>query len=159
VDFSPDLFLGMFSPLIDAIPKPHSDKLCLINNHSASMYSLNSWIKKEDGSVQLDNLQDFGTLLQAAWMHQGRPPSYIFKSDVSQAFCHWPMHLLWQIKQVVSIDGMWHMDHCMVFGSRSSLCIWYTFMGLIIWIAIMYEVCMTFYTTWTTHSGKNIITP
>jgi len=27
VTFSPDLLPGMFSPPIDAIPKPHSDKL------------------------------------------------------------------------------------------------------------------------------------
>src|SRR5882724_9772461 len=111
----------MFSPPIDAIPKPHSDKLRLINDHSAGIHSLNSWIKKEDGSVQLDNLQDFGTLLRSARMRHGRSPSYIFKSDISQAFHRWPMHLLWQIKQVVTIDGMWHVDRCMVFGNRSSL--------------------------------------
>ena len=82
VTFSPDLLPGMFSPPIDAIPKPHSDKLPLINDHSAGIHSLNLWIKKEDGPVQLDNLQDFGTLLRSACMRHGRSPSYIFKSDI-----------------------------------------------------------------------------
>jgi len=46
------------------------------------MFSLNSWIKKEDGSVWMDKLQDFGTLLQAAQIRHGRLSAYIFKSDV-----------------------------------------------------------------------------
>jgi len=96
----------MFSPPIDAVPKPCSNKLWLINNHSAGMFSLNSWIKKEDRSVWLDNLQDFSTLLQAAQICHSCPPAYIFKSDVSQAYQHLPMHPLWQIKQVATIDGM-----------------------------------------------------
>jgi hypothetical protein len=46
------------------------------------------------------------------------------------------MHPLWQIKQVITIDGMRHVDWCMAFGSRTSPRIWCTFMGMVIWIAI-----------------------
>ena len=46
------------------------------------------------------------------------------------------MHLIWQTKQVVTIDSMQHVDCRMVFGNRSSPHIWCTFMGLIIWITI-----------------------
>ena len=46
------------------------------------------------------------------------------------------MHLLWQLTQVVTIDGEQHVDCSMVFGSRSSPQIWCTFMGLVTWISI-----------------------
>ena len=46
------------------------------------------------------------------------------------------MHPLWQLKQIVTIDGERHIDRCMVFGSRSSPRIWCTFMGLVAWIGI-----------------------
>ena len=75
--FGPDLLPGMFSPPIDAVPKPHSDKLWLINDHSAGTFSLNLWIKKEDATLCLDNLQDFGSLLKTAQTHFGCPPAYI----------------------------------------------------------------------------------
>jgi len=50
------------------------------------------------------------------------------------------MYPLWQSRQVVTINGMQHVDWCMVFGSQSSPWIWCTFMGLIIWITI--NVCI-----------------
>src|SRR5882724_4074751 len=46
------------------------------------------------------------------------------------------MHPLWQLKQIVMIDGEHHVDRCMVFRSRSSPRIWCTFMGLVSWIGI-----------------------
>src|SRR5882724_7179441 len=85
LSFGPDLLPGMYSPPINAVPKPHSDKLQLINDHSAGSFSLNSWIKREDATLHLDNLQDFGSLLKTARTCLGCPPAYIFKSDVSQA--------------------------------------------------------------------------
>ena len=63
-------------------------------------------------------------------------PHWLFKSDVSAAYHCWPMHPLWQLKQIVTIDGEQHVDRCMVFSSRSSPWIWCTFMGLITWIRI-----------------------
>ena len=130
------LLPGMYSPPINAVPKPHSCKLQLINDLSAGLFSLNLWIKREDTTLHLDNLQDFSSLLKTARTFLGCPPAYIFKSDVSQAYHRWPMHPLWQIRQVSTIDGMRHVDWCMVFGSCSSPHIWCTFMGLVIWIAI-----------------------
>src|SRR5882724_13434538 len=43
---------------------------------------------------------------------------------------------LWQLKQVVTIDGEHHVDRYMVFGSRSLPHIWCTFMGLISWVGL-----------------------
>ncbi|KAF8574785.1 hypothetical protein K439DRAFT_1264304, partial [Ramaria rubella] len=44
--FGTDLLPGMYSPPIHAVPKLHSDKLHLINDHSAGPFALNSWISK-----------------------------------------------------------------------------------------------------------------
>ena len=130
------LLPGMYSPPINAVPKPHSCKLQLINDLSAGLFSLNLWIKREDATLCLDNLQDFGSLLKTARTCLGHPPAYIFKSDVSQAYCRWLMHPLCQIRKVITIDGLRHVDWCMVFSSYSLPHIWCMFMGLVIWIVI-----------------------
>jgi hypothetical protein len=63
-------------------------------------------------------------------------PLVMFKSDVSAAYRRLPLHPLWQIKQIVTIDGTRHVDRNTAFGGRGS-CRGYTaFMGLVLWIAI-----------------------
>jgi hypothetical protein len=53
-------------------------------------------------------------------MHK-QPLAWLFKDDVSGAYCHWPVHSFWQIKQIVTIDGHHcHVDWCMVFGICST---------------------------------------
>src|SRR5882724_2017369 len=47
-----------------------------------------------------------------------------------------PVHPLWQIKQIVTVDGKRHVDRCLVIGGRTSGRIWCTFMALVLWIAI-----------------------
>src|SRR5882724_7542868 len=126
----------MYSPPISAVPKPHSTNLRLINDHSAGPHSPNAWIDKSESHVRLDNLHDLGTILCSVTTRRGHPPCWLFKSDVLAPYRRWPMHPLWQLKQVVTIDGERHIDRCMVFGSRSSPRIWCTFMGLVAWIVI-----------------------
>ena len=48
-----------------------------------------------------------------------------------------PMHPLWQIKQIVTIDSCRHVDHRNVFGRRASQCIFHAFISLVIWIAVI----------------------
>ncbi|KAF8573412.1 hypothetical protein K439DRAFT_1625101 [Ramaria rubella] len=128
----------MYSPPIHAVPKPHSDKLHLmiINDRSAGPFASNSWISKSDAHIRLDNLQDFGAILHNVLRVHGRPPAWLWKSDVSAAYCRMPASPYWQVKQIVTIDGQRHVDRCLVFGSRMSPRIWCTFFGLVIWIAI-----------------------
>ncbi|KAF8587540.1 hypothetical protein K439DRAFT_1614295 [Ramaria rubella] len=126
----------MYSQPIGVVPKPHSTKLRLVNDHSAGPYSLNSWISKEDAYVRMDNLQDFGTILRNARKQYGHPPAYLWKSDVSAAYRRMPAAFQWQIKQIATIDGQRHMDHNLVFGSHTSGRIWCTFMGLVMWICV-----------------------
>jgi hypothetical protein len=46
VGFRPDLLPGMYSMPIHAMPKPRSEKLRLVNDHSAGTFSLNSMIAR-----------------------------------------------------------------------------------------------------------------
>jgi hypothetical protein len=130
--FGTDLLPGMHSCPIGVVPKPNTNKLRLVTDQSAGPYSLNSFIPKAEGSVRMDNLHDFGKFLRHIIHIHKRPPPWLLKSDASQAFRRIPVCFLWQIRQIVTIDGQRHVDHCMVFGNRSSPRIWCTFMGLVI---------------------------
>ena len=59
----------------------------------------------------------------------------LFKSDVSFAYRNLPMHPLWQMKQIVTIEGQRHVDRCCSFGNRASQRLWVSFMALVTWIA------------------------
>jgi hypothetical protein len=117
----PRLLPGMISQPIFAIPKPGSDNLHLINDHSAGNKSLNSLIPAEGGFMQLDTLQDLGLLICREIQHHGEQlPALVFKSDASQAYRRLPLHPHWQVRQATNIDGSLHVDHCAVFGNRAS---------------------------------------
>ena len=97
--FRPDLLPGMVSMPMYAVPKPHSDKLHLINDHSSGQHLLNDGISKADVGMPQDNLQDLGhNLLYLCKLFGPNAPLWLFKSDVSNAYRLLPMHPLWQIK-------------------------------------------------------------
>ncbi|GBE80967.1 hypothetical protein SCP_0306900 [Sparassis crispa] len=134
--FGPDLLPGMYSMPVHAVPKPHSSKLRFINDHSAGPFSLNAMIDKANVGMRPDNVQDLGcNLLRVRKLH-GNIPIWLFKSDVKNVYRLIPMHPLWQLKQVVSVNGLRRIDRCMCFGSRRSPDIWCSFMSLVVWIAI-----------------------
>ena len=135
--FSTDLLPGMYSTLIHAVPKPRSSKLRLVNDHSAGPYSLNSMISREDvAGAKMDSISDLiGALVR---FHRRHPDKtlVLFKSDVSAAYRRLPLHPLWQIKQIVTVDGCRHVDRCTSFGGRVSCHDYTAFMGLVLWMAI-----------------------
>ena len=133
--FGPDLLPGLYSMPIHAVPKANTDKLRLVNNHSASDFSLNNMIPKEDVGMRQDNVQDLCHNL-LLFRRTSLEPVWLYKSDVSNAYRLLPMHPLWQIKQIVTINGMRRVDRCCCFGSRGSPDLWCTFMSLVVWIAI-----------------------
>jgi len=126
----------MYSMPIGVVPKPHSTNLRLVTDHSAGDHALNNFITRADSSIKLDNLQHFGSILRAVISEHGRPPSWLFKSDVSAAYRRIPMHPLWQIKQVNTFQGLCFVDQNMVFGTCTAPKIWCTFFSLVMWIAI-----------------------
>ncbi|KEP45742.1 hypothetical protein V565_245120, partial [Rhizoctonia solani 123E] len=138
--FSPsfsNLLPGMQSSALGAVPKVNLEKLRLITDQSVGRFSLNSFIDKTDVKVHYDNLTDLGCSLQAIRSKYGEDvPLVLWKSDVMHVFRCIPMHPLWQIRQVMEIDGSYYVDRCMVFGSRASPVIWCKIAGLIAWITI-----------------------
>lgn len=134
--FGPALAPGMICMPLFAIPKPNTNILRVINDHSAGAHSLNSTISKADVGMRQDNMQDLGRNLIHFRQQHGSDAVWMFKSDVSHAYRLLPMHPLWQLKQVVTVDGMRRVDRCSCFGNRGSADLWCTFHGLVVWIAI-----------------------
>ena len=135
--FGTDLLPGMYSTPIHVVPKPRSEKFRLVNDHSTGRFSLNSMIAREDVvGAKMDSITD---LIGALIRYRRRYPGttlILFKSDVSAAYRRLPLHPLWQIKQIVTVDGFQHVDRCTSFGGRGSCCDYTAFMGLVLWIAI-----------------------
>lgn len=134
--FGTELLPGMCAMPLHAVPKPNSSDLRLVNNHSAGQYALNNMISRDDVGMRQDNVQDLGQNLVHFRELNGDAPVWLFKSDVSNAYRLLPMHPLWQIKQVVTINGARRVDRNCCFGSRGSPDLWCTFMSLVLWIAI-----------------------
>ena len=122
---------------IAVVPKPHSEKLCLVINPLTGQHSPNSFIPWSAVSVPLNNLHHFSSQLIAAQKCLGSAVCIsLFKSDISGVYWHLPMHFLWQLFQVVTINGLRHVDHNNNFGNWGASGLWGLFMGLTLWIAI-----------------------
>jgi hypothetical protein len=135
--FGPDLFPGMTSIPIGVVPKPHSDKLRLVVDQSSGDFSPNSLITREHVAVPLDNLHDLGaSLINARSVHGDNIPLVVFKSDVSQAYRRLPLHFLWQLFQIITIDSLRHVDRNNNFGNQGAGGLWGAFMGMVLWIAV-----------------------
>jgi hypothetical protein len=139
--FGTQLLPGMYSTPIHAVPKPRSEKLRLVNDHSAGPFSLNSMIAREDVvGARMDSISDLiGALLKYRKRHPDKA-LVLFKSDVSAAYRRLPLHPLWQIKQIVTVDNCRHVDRCTSFGGRGSCRDYTAFMGLVLWMAIFVKL-------------------
>ena len=139
--FGTELLPGMYNTPIHAVPKPRSAKLRLVNDHSAGPFSLNSMIAHEDViGAKMDSISDLvGALLRYRKLHPYKK-LVLFKSDVSAAYRRLPLHPLWQVKQIITIDGCRHVDRCTSFGGRGSCRDYTAFMGLVLWIAIFIKL-------------------
>ncbi|KAG1821946.1 uncharacterized protein BJ212DRAFT_1547700 [Suillus subaureus] len=76
--FGPNLLAEMYSTPVRVVPKPNSTKLCLVVDHSAGDFSLNSIINLDDSSgVKLDGMHSLGLSLlqfcQECHIPQSRP--------------------------------------------------------------------------------------
>ncbi|KAJ6504436.1 hypothetical protein DFH09DRAFT_1335320 [Mycena vulgaris] len=90
---------------------------------------------------RLDSLKNLGDrILALRRIHGPDAKLVVWKSDVSQAYRHLPVHILWQLKQVVTIDGQRHIDRCNNFGNRGAARIWTSFMALVAWITNRHKI-------------------
>jgi hypothetical protein len=126
----------MHASPIHAVPKPHSDKLRMVINQSAGSFAPNGMIKREDiKGFPLDNMRHLGAGLLACYCADPNQSLVLFKSDVAEAYRLLPMHPLWQIKQIVTIDGDCDVNWNNCFGGCGSPGIYISFDGLVTWIA------------------------
>ena len=134
--FGKELLPGMYSMPIHVVPKPHSDDFRLVTNQSAGIHSLNSMIRCEDiTGYPLDNMTHMGEMLLAKKRSFPDNSLVLFKSDIAEAYRLLPMHPLWQIKQVNTIQGQRHVDRRNCFGGKASGSLFIAFNALVTWIA------------------------
>ena len=134
--FGTDLLPGMYSMPIHAVPKPNSEDLRLVTDHSAGPFSLNSMIDhSEVTGYPLDNMRHLGEMLLDVRRSVGDVPMTLWKSDIADAYRLLPMSPFWQIKQINTVDGQRYVDRHMAFGSSASAGIFISFNSLVAWIA------------------------
>ena len=122
---------------ISVVLKPHSNKLRLVVDQSSRDFTPNSFIPRQRVAVPLDNLQDLGAILHRVRVEHGASTKLVvFKSDVSQAYRCLPVHSLWQLFQIITIDGERHVNRNNNFGNCSAGGLWGAFMGIVLWITI-----------------------
>jgi hypothetical protein len=98
-------------------------------------------IAREDVvGARMDGILDLVTALLRYCRSHPNDILIMFKSDVSAAYHCMPLHELWQIKQIATIDGVRHVDRCTSFGGRGSCRSYTMFMGLVLWICIFVKM-------------------
>jgi len=121
---------------IHTVSKPHSEKLRMVINQSTGLFSPNSMINRRDiKGFPLDDMRHLGAGLLAH--HKTNPSQHlaVFKSDVAEAYRLLPMHPLWQIKQIIVINGEHKVNRNNCFSGCGSTGIYISFNRLVTWIA------------------------
>ena len=71
---------------------------------------MNSMIKHEDiTGYPLDNMMHLGEMLIQKKKKFPNEKLVLFKSDIAEAYRLIPVHPLWQIKQINTIEGLRHV--------------------------------------------------
>jgi hypothetical protein len=82
-----------------------NEKPRVITDHSGSGSGLNDGIRREEAKVRYDDMRSFGQCLHDARQANPGVPLFIFKDDVVTAFLNLPAHPIWQLRQIVLVDG------------------------------------------------------
>jgi hypothetical protein len=135
--FGTDLLPGMYCMPAHAVPKPHSDDLRMVTDHSAGPFSLNSMVNHDlVTGYPLDNMTHLGEMLIAHYLSNfDRRKTIVWKLDIAEAYRLMPLHPHWQIKQINTVDGLRYVDRNNPFGNSSSAAIFIAFNSLVAWIA------------------------
>src|ERR1700678_3268722 len=120
---------------IHAVPKPHSTDLRLVTNHSAEEFFLNSIIRREDiAGFPLDNMTHLGKMSLKKKAEFPDEELTLFKSDILDTYRNLPMHPLWQIKQINTIQQQHHVERRNCFGGKGSGSLFISFDSLVTWV-------------------------
>lgn len=126
----------MYSMPIYAVPKPNSSDYRLVTDQSCGKYSLNSMVQHDKVmGYPLDNMIHFGEMLMDLEESEPIKDRVAWKSDIAEAYQILPMHPCWKIKQVNTVNGEHHVDHCNMFGGCDLGAIFIVFNSLVAWIA------------------------
>ena len=106
----------------------------VVTDHTAS--GLNDYIPRSEASVHYDDMRTFGQAIFNAKRRHPNDDLVTWKSDVSSAFLNLPAHPIYQLRQVVDVEGIRRLIHQLVFGNRASPRCWCSVAGLMCWIAI-----------------------
>ena len=109
-------------------------KARVVTDHSGS--GINDGIPKSEAKVRYDDMHPFGQALRDAQKDNPGRRIVTFKSDVASAFLNLPAHPLWQLRQVVVVEGKLYIVRHLVFGNRASPRCWCAVSGLLCWLAI-----------------------
>ena len=109
-------------------------KLRVVTDHTAS--GLNDYIPRSEASVHYDDMRTFGQAIFNAKRSHPDDDLVTWKSDVSLAFLNLPAHPIYQLRQVIDVEGIRRLIHQLVFGNRASPRCWCSVAGLMCWIAI-----------------------
>jgi len=121
---------------IYAVPKPNSLDFRLVTDQSYGKHSLNSMVKHESVTgYPLDNLVHFGEMLLDLQRKKPDQVRVAWKSDIAEAYRILPMHPLWQIKQINTIEGKRYVDRCNTSGGSASGALFIAVNSLVAWIA------------------------
>lgn len=91
---------------------------------------------RDQAHVLYDDMRSFGTSMCQARLSNPGVKLVCFKDDIKGAFLTVFAHPLWQIHQIVEIDGQLYMIHTLVFGTRTSTRNFCGLSSLICWISI-----------------------
>ena len=109
-------------------------KARIVSDHTAS--GLNDAIPRSEAKVHYDDMRTFGQVIYNAKRAHPNTDLVTWKSDVSSAFLNLPAHPIYQLRQVVDVEGILRIIHRLVFGNRASPRCWCSVSGLMCWIAI-----------------------
>jgi len=120
-----------------AVPKPNSEDLQMVTDHSAGPYSLNSMVDHDlVTGYPLDNITHMGEmLLKNRRSSADTVEMVVWKSDIAEAYRLMPLHPLWQMKQINTVDGSRYVDRNITFRNSGSPAIFISFNSLVAWIA------------------------
>ena len=109
-------------------------KARVVTDHTAS--GLNDHIPRSEAKVHYDDMCTFGQVIFNAKQAHSNETLVTWKSDVSSAFLNLPAHPIYQLRQVVDVEGTLHSIRCLVFGNCASPRCWCSVSGLMCWLAI-----------------------
>ena len=109
-------------------------KARVVTDHTAS--GLNDCIPRSEAKVHYDDMRTFGQVIFNAKQAHPHETLVTWKSDVSSAFLNLPAHPIYQLRQVVDVEGTLRVIHRLVFRNHASPRCWCLVSGLMCWLGI-----------------------